>query len=63
LNIEAICAGRARAAPHGFYDECVKGEIGYLLGFIKPKVRVNRRAAVAVVGDQLSLQGVSTRFV
>ena len=27
------------------------------------KLRVNRRAAVAVVGDQLILQGVSTRFV
>ena len=27
------------------------------------KLHVNRRAAVAVVGDQLILQGVSTRFV
>ena len=38
------------------------GTVKIHVGALFRKLHVNRRAAVAVVGDQLILQGISTRF-
>jgi CubicO group peptidase (beta-lactamase class C family) len=31
-----LLAARAVPATHGFYDECLKGEVQFSLGFMKP---------------------------